>query len=112
VCVIVCYLSRTITFLLILRNKARWARLGVLERVVSEDNAIQPNDYRIVQHVIHPEYRPPSLYNDIALFRLERDVVISKDVRPICLNTDTDLSSTPLKQIATGWGRISTGWFK
>ncbi|KAL4098818.1 hypothetical protein QTP88_023346 [Uroleucon formosanum] len=89
-------------------NKARWARLGVLERVVNEDNVVQPNDYRIVQHVIHPEYRSPSLYNDIALFRLERDVVISDDVRPICLNTDTDLSSTPLRQIATGWGRIST----
>ncbi|XP_015364029.1 PREDICTED: venom protease-like isoform X1 [Diuraphis noxia] len=88
--------------------KARWARLGVLERVVNEDNAVQPKDYRIVEHVIHPEYKPPSLYNDIALFRLERDVVFSEDVRPICLNTETDLSLTPLKQIATGWGRIST----
>jgi len=92
---------------LILRNKARWARLGVLERVVNESNADRPKDYQIVEHVIHPDYNPPSLYNDIALFRLERNVVFSEKVRPICLNTDP--SFTPLKQIATGWGRISTG---
>ncbi|CAI6366349.1 unnamed protein product [Macrosiphum euphorbiae] len=87
-------------------NKARWARLGVLERVVSETNVDRPNDYEIVGHIIHPDYNPPSLYNDIALFRLERNVVFSEKVRPICLNTDPNL--TPPKQIATGWGRIST----
>ncbi|XP_001948438.1 venom protease isoform X1 [Acyrthosiphon pisum] len=87
-------------------NVARWARLGVLKRVVDETNVDRPNDYEIVEHIIHPDYNPPSLYNDIALFRLGRNVVFSDDVRPICLNTDLNL--TPPKQIATGWGRIST----
>lgn len=89
---------------------ARWARLGVLERVVNESNVNRPNDYKIVEHIIHPDYNPPSLYNDIALFRLETNVAFSEKVRPICLNTDPNL--TPSKQIATGWGRISTGWSK
>ncbi|XP_015380197.1 PREDICTED: venom protease-like isoform X1 [Diuraphis noxia] len=88
-------------------NVARWVRLGVLERVINESNTVdRPKDYHIVEHVIHPDYNPPSLYNDIALFRLERNVIFSEKVRPICLNTDPSL--TPLKQIATGWGRIST----
>ncbi|CAH1723029.1 unnamed protein product [Aphis gossypii] len=87
-------------------SMARWARLGVVDRVINEDSIVQPKDYRIVQHVIHPNYKPPSLYNDIALFRLERDVEFSDTVRPICLNSDPSL--TPLKQILTGWGRIST----
>uniref|UniRef100_A0A2H8TWH4 Serine protease snake n=1 Tax=Melanaphis sacchari TaxID=742174 RepID=A0A2H8TWH4_9HEMI len=87
-------------------SMARWVRLGVSERVFNESNLDQPKDYRIVQHVIHPEYKPPSLYNDIALFRLERDVKFSDAVRPICLNSDPSL--TPLKQKLTGWGRIST----
>ncbi|XP_060835014.1 serine protease snake-like isoform X3 [Rhopalosiphum padi] len=87
-------------------SMARWARLGVSERVVDESNLDKPKDYQIVQHVIHPGYKPPSLYNDIALFRLERDVEFSDAVRPICLNSNPNL--TPLKQILTGWGRIST----
>ena len=86
---------------------ARWARLGVLARVFNESDVNRSNDYQIVQHVIHPDYKPPSLYNDIALFRLEKDVEFSKEVRPICLNSDP--SSTPLRPIVTGWGRISTG---
>ncbi|KAE9524622.1 hypothetical protein AGLY_014672 [Aphis glycines] len=85
---------------------ARWVRLGVIDRVVNEDSIVQPKDYQIVQHVIHPDYKPPSLYNDIALFRLEMDVEFSDAVRPICLNSDP--SVVPLKQILTGWGRIST----
>ncbi|XP_060835017.1 serine protease snake-like isoform X2 [Rhopalosiphum padi] len=87
-------------------NMAQWVRLGVIDRVVTEDSVVQPKDYRIVQHVIHPGYKPPSLYNDIALFRLERNVEFSDAVQPICLNSDPSI--TPLKQILTGWGRIST----
>ena len=86
---------------------ARWARLGVIDRSVNKASIVQPKDYRIVHHEIHPDYKPPSLYNDIALFQLESDVEFSDAVRPICLNTD--LSATPLKQIATGWGRTATG---
>lgn len=89
---------------------ARWARLGVIDRFVNKASIVRPKDYRIVHHEIQPDYKPTSLYNDIALFRLEKDVEFSDAVRPICLNTD--LSVTPLKQIATGWGRTATGWFK
>ncbi|KAL5242094.1 hypothetical protein ACI65C_009504 [Semiaphis heraclei] len=88
---------------------ARWVRLGVSERVNTLFNGghiVQSKDYRIVEHIIHSGYKPPSLYNDIALFRLESDVEFSEEVRPICLNSDPYL--TPLKQIVTGWGRIST----
>jgi len=89
---------------------ARWVRLGVSERVgtlFKESRVDRSKDYRIVEHIIHPDYKPPSLYNDIALFRLENDVEFSEKVRPICLNSD--LYTTPLKLIVTGWGRISTG---
>lgn len=89
---------------------ARWARLGGSKRIVNKKNVDRPKDYQIVEHVIHPDYNPSSQYNDIALFRLKRNVVFSEKVRPICLNTDPSL--IPLKQIATGWGRISMGWFK
>uniref|UniRef100_A0A2S2Q5K2 Serine protease snake n=1 Tax=Sipha flava TaxID=143950 RepID=A0A2S2Q5K2_9HEMI len=88
-----------------LSTVARWARLGDLNTIVNTDNA-QHKDYRIMEHVLHPDYKPPSLYNDIALFRLKEVVEFTSYIRPICLNFDPMLN--PTVQIATGWGRTST----
>lgn len=84
---------------------AQWVRLGDLD-YISETDEARPKDYKIVERIVHPNYKPPSLYNDIALFRLERDVEFSAFVRPICLNTDH--SFRPPAIIATGWGRTET----
>lgn len=88
------------------RNYARWARLGDLNYLTDTDIA-RPKDYKIVERVIHPNYRPPSLYYDIALFRLEKKVEFSAFVRPICLNADRFLK--PSLSVATGWGQIQFG---
>jgi len=81
----------------------KWARLGELD-YNSETADYKPTDYKIVERIIHPNYKSPSLYNDIALLRLERDVNFSAYVRPICLNTDI---LTPSAVMATGWGKIA-----
>lgn len=91
----------------------RWARLGELN-YKSDTDLARPKDYKIIQRVVHPDYQPPSLYNDIALFCLEKEVEFSAFVRPICLNADPYLQSTsaePETAIATGWGLIKYGWF-
>jgi len=89
-----------------LSSYARWARLGELNYLIDTDIA-KPKDYKIVQRVLHPKYLPPSLYNDIALFRLEENVEFSAFVRPICLNADQFFNPSTL--VATGWGQIETG---
>lgn len=88
------------------RGLARWARLGHLN-IFSTTNDPQLEDHWIVEHVIHPDYELSARYNDIALFRLEKEVKFSKYVRPICLNADPLIN--PTVQIATGWGQIYTG---
>ncbi|XP_050421565.1 venom protease-like [Adelges cooleyi] len=85
---------------------ARWVRLGDLNIDTDTDNA-RPSNYEIVKRVIHPNYQPPSLYNDIALFRLNKNVEFSSYVRPLCLNIDRSL--TPTRAVATGWGQIQSG---
>ncbi|XP_026813600.1 venom protease-like [Rhopalosiphum maidis] len=84
---------------------AIWARLGELDYLSINEDA-RPTDYRIVERIIHPKYKAYSHYNDIALFRLERDVDFSSYVRPICLNRNHSL--TPPAVIATGWGNTDT----
>ncbi|XP_060865933.1 serine protease persephone-like isoform X1 [Metopolophium dirhodum] len=85
-------------------NTARWARLGDLNIISTTDDA-RPKDYRIVRQVIHPCYKPPSMYDDIALFQLEKNVEFSEYVMPICLNSDSFLE--PQMQVATSWGKPS-----
>ncbi|XP_013178966.1 PREDICTED: serine protease snake-like isoform X2 [Papilio xuthus] len=51
----------------------------------------------------HPDYRPPSRYNDIALLELTQDMNITDDVRPACLWTKYDFENYTTVT-ATGWG--------
>lgn len=56
----------------------------------------------------HPLYRPPALYNDVALLYLEEPVQLSPFSRPICLSQSTAASDTPVA-LLTGWGQLSFG---
>lgn len=82
-----------------------WARLGDLN-IYSDPDDASPVDYEIVERVIHPDYNPTYVYNDIALFRLGEEVKFSAYVRPVCLNTAQTFRFN--KATAIGWGRTST----
>jgi len=87
------------------RRKVSWARLGDLN-IYSEPDDAKPVDYKIVEHVVHPNYNATYVYNDIALFRLGEEVKFSAHMRPVCLNTVQTLNFKVAT--ATGWGRTST----
>lgn len=84
----------------------RWARLGELNYLTDADYT-NPVDYKIIDRKLHPNYKKPSYYNDIALFKLDRDVKFSAYIRPVCLNSDP--STNPVKVVASGWGNVETG---
>ena len=54
-------------------------------------------------------YKPPSKYNDIALFKLFEKVRFNEFVRPACLNTNDDEEFLFKRGIATGWGKENYG---
>jgi len=68
-----------------------------------------PKDYKIKQRIIHPNYKPTSLYRDIALFLLERDIDFSPFVLPIYLTINNKLKSSNSYEMATGWGKTDVG---
>ncbi|XP_060835010.1 venom protease-like [Rhopalosiphum padi] len=78
-----------------------WARLGELN--IYSDSS--PVDYEIVERVMHPKYNPAYVYNDIALFRLGKEVKFSAYIRPVCLNTVQKFRFNIATAI--GWGRTS-----
>lgn len=91
------------------RNLASWARLGVLN-TLSTTNKDNAKEYEIVEIVVHSNYNPSYVYNDIALYRLETDVEISAHIRPLCLNTNPSLRYK--KASAAGWGRTTQSKFE
>lgn len=82
-----------------------WVRLGELDLETLTDEA-NTKDIEIIGIIVHPEYKYPNLYNDIALFRLKTSVTFNDYIRPICLNTHQRSNIT--RATVAGWG--STGY--
>lgn len=81
--------------------KPKFIRLGD-QNLKRTDDGAQIQEFSIAQVIRHPNYKPPSKYNDIALFKLDRDVVITDFVHPACLWQTFHVNYT--SAIATGWG--------
>ncbi|XP_041984241.1 serine protease snake-like [Aricia agestis] len=57
---------------------------------------------RVAQVVLHPDYKPPSKYHDIALMRSDRDFQLSRDIRIACLDLSDTLPAAKLTAIGFG----------
>ncbi|XP_029036715.2 serine protease snake-like isoform X2 [Osmia bicornis bicornis] len=55
----------------------------------------------------HPSYRPPAMYADIALIKLNTNVTFSKEIRPACLYQQYD--TVPPQAWVSGWGVTEFG---
>ncbi|XP_065206833.1 modular serine protease-like [Planococcus citri] len=84
-------------------DSPKWVLLGDLNFNSSNEESM-PAVYGIKNIYLHPNYTPPSLYNDIALYELNTSVAISSYVRPACLYTSTYIPVNTRGSI-TGWGR-------
>jgi V8-like Glu-specific endopeptidase len=77
-------------------------RLGDLDLTRDDDGSIYA-DYNIRNIIVHPRYRYPQKYNDIALIQLSTVVKFTKFIRPACLYTKLQVEQP--QAIATGWGK-------
>uniref|UniRef100_A0AAG5DAE0 Peptidase S1 domain-containing protein n=1 Tax=Anopheles atroparvus TaxID=41427 RepID=A0AAG5DAE0_ANOAO len=62
---------------------------------------------KIVEIIRHPEHRFSSRYHDLALLRLEKNVVLHDTVAPACLWNDEEIPFPSME--ATGWGATGFG---
>ena len=56
------------------RGFAKWVRLGELDHSSTTDNT-KHEDYTIIERINHPEYNPPQMYNDIALYKVDLSLI-------------------------------------
>lgn len=72
---------------------------------IERDCADPIEEFDIESFVIHPDYNRPKYSNDIALVRLNKDVVMKDHIQPICLPVTSALQKILFeKYIVTGWG--------
>jgi hypothetical protein len=88
------------------RGPAKWVRLGELNLEDSDEDA-EPQDFTISEIILHPDYKLPARYHDIALLKLSKKVVFSAYIRPACLQVEKDFKDTT--GIAIGYGRMDYG---
>ncbi|KAL0111197.1 hypothetical protein PUN28_012834 [Cardiocondyla obscurior] len=88
-------------------GKAKWVRLGELNLAQARGSDTSQT-IAIDESIIHPDYKYPQQYHDIAILRLEQEANYTQFVRPACLPVDWPDASGSEKAIATGWG--VTNW--
>ncbi|KAM3965454.1 transmembrane protease serine 9-like [Aphomia sociella] len=66
------------------------------------------NDASISRIIVHPDYKPPKKYFDIAIMELGNEIIFSKTVQPGCLWSKPDNSFGSLATV-TGWGISKPG---
>lgn len=55
----------------------------------------------------HPSYKPPAMYADIALVKLNTVVAFNNEIRPACLYQQYD--TVPVQAWVAGWGVTESG---
>ena len=82
-------------------------RLG--EWNVREQSEKYPHeDYSIEKVDKHPDYKPATFQNDLAVVRLSKDVIYKEHIIPVCL-PDFEEKFEGDKAIVIGWGRTAHG---
>ncbi|CAD7092799.1 unnamed protein product [Hermetia illucens] len=92
-----------------LRTKAGnpgYVRLGELVLLSDEDEA-EPQTLKIIEIILHPDYKTNSKYNDIGLAKMEKKVKLTPFIRPACL--PTEFGGPETLAIASGWGHTEFG---
>lgn len=92
-------------------DPAKWVLLGEFNKQSTADDKqglSDPTLFEIIERFEHPDFSTiNSMNNDIALFRLDRDVEFNKFIRPTCLHTKHQLPETDVMSV--GWGSIDFG---
>jgi len=70
-----------------------------------------PAYYTVTNYLKHPGYQTPASYNDIALLQVERNIVFTQYVRPICFPASAtgSLDLTNVSVTLAGWGTTQYG---
>lgn len=73
---------------------------------ITQQNTFSPKAQlrKVVQIVVHNDFHPQTMNNDIALMRLEEPLFFDRWIRSICIPTDVKFPPAFVKCTIAGWG--------
>ncbi|UYV69958.1 hypothetical protein LAZ67_7001324 [Cordylochernes scorpioides] len=72
----------------------------------STNEFLPHEDHKVAHIAIHPEFRPGSLWNDVAVLTLEDEVTFKPHIESACLPRPDDIFENH-ECVVTGWGKNS-----
>lgn len=76
--------------------------------VREQSEKLPHEDYEVESKSIHPDYKPETFQNDMAVIKLKKDVVYKEHIIPVCL-PDFKEDFVGAQATVTGWGRTAHG---
>lgn len=70
------------------------------------DDDAMPQTIAVKESIMHPNYKRPAEYYDIAILRLEEEATYNAYVRPACLPVDLPDVGQNDKATSTNWGAV------
>ena len=89
-----------------LRGPASKVRVGLIDLMTPDDVMQERN---VAERIKHPDYKFSVRYHDIALLKLEQPLELNPQVRPACLEIESQLPGK--SAIASGFGKTSYGQY-
>jgi len=68
------------------------------------DEFLPHEDYDVTQVMLHPSFNSKNLWNDIALLRVDREIIFRPNVDSVCLPSPTEVFEGQ-HCVTTGWGK-------
>ena len=84
--------------------------LAVYNRTVISKTTTQ-NAFTVQKLIKHENYDPSKLLNDLAILRLNENVVFNNEIQPCCLpdTNSSDFPSSETESFVIGWGQTESG---
>ncbi|XP_017045127.1 trypsin-4 [Drosophila ficusphila] len=87
----------------------RTVHVGEYDLMCSASHCTHVERRNVAEVIYHPNYNEQAYHYDIALLRLDRDVISNNYIKPICIILDEGVSSKSVNQFSVfGWGLTET----
>lgn len=75
-----------------------------------EEKSISHQDIDVSQIIIHPNFNNGSMFNDVALIKLDSAAILKEHINTICIpNNEEQLNYDTHSCVSTGWGKDAFG---
>ena len=88
----------------------KWQHPSALTLIITRYLLLYIYYLQLLSIVIHADYSPLTLDNDIALIKLAQPISFTTEVSPVCLPTTDNKPDKGMSCVVTGWGDTRGEW--